>query len=108
MSYFQQEQKTNKESKSETGTISFWISSGKSPYGHEFSDHFRLPKKKKGNKYLLMIIDQFTKRLECFPLSTDSRRSCKELVDDFFCTLWMSFRTPYRPREKYGHVVNQL
>ena len=44
-----------------------------------------LPITKKGNKYLLMIINQFTKWLECFPLSTQTADIvANNLVDNFF------------------------
>lgn len=72
----QQEQKTNKKSKSETGTISFWCSYGKGPYGHSWtsSDH---QKRKQvpvnGNRPIYKMVRMFP------VIHTDSRRSCKEL-----------------------------
>ena len=39
---------------------------------------------KRGNKYILMIIDQFTKWLECFPIPNQSADTvAKSLVDGF-------------------------
>ena len=44
-----------------------------------------LPVTKLGNKYLLMVIDQFTKWLECFPIATQTADVvAKTLVDNFF------------------------
>ena len=47
-----------------------------------------LPVLKKGNKYLLMIVDQFTKWLECFPIANQTAEVVsKVLVDNVFSRL---------------------
>ena len=44
-----------------------------------------LPITKQGSKYLLMIVDQFTKWLECFPIATQTAEVvAKTLMDNFF------------------------
>ena len=43
-----------------------------------------LPESKRGNKYILMLIDQFTKWLECFPIpNQNSEMVAKSIVDGF-------------------------
>lgn len=47
-----------------------------------------LPETKNGNKYILMIIDQFTKWIECFPLPNQkTERIAKSFVDNIICRL---------------------
>lgn len=41
------------------------------------------------NKYILMIIDQFTKWIECFPLPNQKAELiAKSFVDNIICRLW--------------------
>jgi transposase InsO family protein len=47
-----------------------------------------LPETKNGNKYILMIIDQFTKWIECFPLPNQKAEIiAKNFVDNVICRL---------------------
>jgi hypothetical protein len=36
---------------------------------------------KKGNKYLLMIVDQFTKWLECFPIANQTAEVVSKVLE---------------------------
>ena len=45
-----------------------------------------LPKTKRGNEYILMMVDQFTKWIECVPLPSQTADvTDKAAVDEFFC-----------------------
>ena len=45
-----------------------------------------LPKSKLGNEYILVIIDQFTKWVECIPLpNQEAETSARAAINDFFC-----------------------
>jgi len=69
-----------------------------------------LPITRQGNKYLLMIIDQFTKWLECFPLSTQTADVvAKNLVDNFFSRFGcpLELHTD-QGKNMDGNLVNQL
>ena len=46
------------------------------------------PVSQKGNRYLLLAVDQFTKWVECFPLPDQTaERAARTLVNEFFCRL---------------------
>ena len=69
-----------------------------------------LPVTRQGNTYLLMIIDQFTKWLECFPLSTQTADVvAKNLVDNFFSRFGcpLELHTD-QGKNMDGNLVNQL
>jgi transposase InsO family protein len=57
-----------------------------------------------------MIIDQFTKWLECFPLSTQTADVvAKNLVDDFFSRFGCPLEVHTDQGENMdGHLVNKL
>ena len=47
-------------------------------------------KSTRGNVYILMIVDQFTKWVECHPVPDQTAETvCKTLVDKFFCRFGM-------------------
>ena len=51
-----------------------------------------LPKTKKGNEYILMITDHFTKWVECFPLpSQTAEQTAETVVNEFFCRFGCPF-----------------
>ena len=55
-----------------------------------------------GNVYILMLVDQFTKWLECWPLPNQTAELiAKKVVKDFISHFWVSSRNPFRPRKDF-------
>ena len=69
-----------------------------------------LPVSKKGNKYLLMIVDQFTKWLECFPIENQTAEVVsKVLVDNVFSRLGCPIELHTdQGKNMDGNLVRQL
>lgn len=65
---------------------------------------------KKGNKYLLMIVDQFTKWLECFPIANQTAEVVsKVLVDNVFSRLGCPIEIHTdQGKNMDGNLVRQL
>ena len=62
---------------------------------------------KKGNKYLLTIIDQFTKWLEGLPLSTKTADVvANNLIDNFFSCLGCPLELNTNERKNYAMIGN--
>ena len=52
-----------------------------------------LPKTLKGNEHILMIVDQFTKWVECIPLpSQTAEETARAAVNEFFCRFGFPFQ----------------
>ena len=52
-----------------------------------------LPPSEMGNRYILVLVDQFTKRVECFPLvEQTAERVASLVVNEFFLRLGLPFR----------------
>lgn len=52
-----------------------------------------LPKTSRGNEYVLMVVDQFTKWVECFPLpSQTAEQTAQAVVDGFFSRFGCPFQ----------------
>ena len=51
-----------------------------------------LPKPKEGNEYVLMMVDQFTKCVECIPLPRLQKRHARAAADIFFARLGFQFQ----------------
>ena len=52
-----------------------------------------LPKTKRGNEYVLMIVDQFTKWVECIPPPNQTaEETARAAVDNFFSRLGFPFQ----------------
>jgi transposase InsO family protein len=52
-----------------------------------------LPRTPRGNEYILMMVDQFTKWVECIPLPTQTaEETAKAAVDNFFSRFGMPFQ----------------
>lgn len=68
-----------------------------------------LPKTEKGNEHCPMMVDQFTKWVECIPLpSQKAEVTARAAVDEFFSRfqfleIHKTRTTPYRP-SAYGQV----
>ena len=56
----------------------------------------------KGNKYILVIVDQFTKWVEAFPLKNQLAETVAGVVvREFVATVWVSIGDSYRSREEF-------
>ena len=51
-----------------------------------------LPKTERGNEHVLMIVDQFTKWVECIPLPSQSAEMTQAVVNDFFSRFGYPFQ----------------
>ena len=52
-----------------------------------------LPKSKYGNEYVLMMVDQFTKLIECIPLPTQTaEETSRAAVNHFFSRFGFPFQ----------------
>ena len=62
-----------------------------------------LPVTRQTNKYIIMVIDQFTNRLEFYPYHESICRNCSHSINWWlYCKIWVSARTTHWPRQKYG------
>ena len=57
-----------------------------------------LPVTKKGNSYVLMMVDQFTKWVECVPLPNQSAETAAKAINIFF----LRFVFPFQIRTDRG------
>ena len=62
-----------------------------------------LPKTKLGNVHCLMMVDQFTKWIECVPLPTQrAEETAQAAIDNFFFTFWSSITDFLRSMQELG------
>ena len=61
-----------------------------------------LPRTEEGNEYILMMVDNFTKWVECVPLPSQTAEiTARVAINEFFARFGYSYEIFYRPGEKF-------
>ena len=61
-----------------------------------------LPRTEEGNEYILMMVDNFTKWVECVPLPSQTAEiTARGGINEFFARFGYSYEIFYRPGEKF-------
>lgn len=60
-----------------------------------------LPESTSRNTNMLVMVDQFTKCVECVPLPSETAEvTARTVVNDFFCPFWFPVQHLHRPKQK--------